>query len=79
MRGNESLNRIAWKLGVSNETVSNAYKLFWRYVYDNIMALDVHNPDTYKRASYNIPSLGKLLFNERKLNTVKRKLNGENN
>lgn len=70
----EDINRIAWKLGLSSKEVECIYKLFFKYVAYSIANLDTNNP---KRASFNLPRLGKLVFNEKKLNVLKDKLDGK--
>lgn len=74
---NEDINRIAWKLGIKPSEVKIIYKLYWKYIYEFMINLDTDNPKSYRRASFNIPKLGKFIFSEQKLKCLKSKLNGK--
>lgn len=75
----QKIEQTAWEIGMPSKKVTAVYKLFWKYVYNAIISIDRNNSDTYKRASFNLPALGKLVFNENKLNIIKKKLNGKDN
>lgn len=68
---NNIYRQVSEELGIPIQDVKRAYESYFMYIRYIISNLDLNNLDNNK-VNFNIPSLGKLYFNENKFNKLKK-------
>lgn len=77
----ETINRLAYELGLTPKEVKSVYKGFWQFIRTKIGELPLSSINSLNeldgiKTSFNLPYLGKLVFSPSKWLKIKEAKNG---